>query len=125
LTTVDQTSCLLFAYVYNANQPKESQLKAVKRIFKHLARTKDLLLWYPIWGNLEIIGYFVAADKKSTLVPVNFLNNVLCHVILRCKLQWPYSLLRLNILLLEHVVLKFYELGNNSETFDWSSRNSC
>ena len=80
-------------------------------------------MWHPRDGDLELIknsdadymGYKV--DKKH-LVHANFLDNLLCHGLPRSKKSMAYPLLRLNILPMKHVVLKYYGLANNSETLD-------
>jgi len=36
--------------------PKESHLTAVKRIFRYLTDTKDIELWYPKGGDLNLTG---------------------------------------------------------------------
>ena len=52
--------------------PRESHLTAVKRIFRYLARTQDIGLWYPANCSLELIAYTDAdyagsrLDRKST-----------------------------------------------------------
>ena len=52
--------------------PRESHLTAVKRIFRYLAGTQDIGLWYPANCNLELIAYtdsdYVGSrlDRKST-----------------------------------------------------------
>ncbi|XP_075097872.1 secreted RxLR effector protein 161-like [Nicotiana tabacum] len=54
------------------SSPKESHLKAVKRILRYLKGTQDLVLWYPIGDSYELIGYADAdytgylVDMKST-----------------------------------------------------------
>ena len=51
--------------------PKESHLTCVKRIFRYLAGTKSLGLWYPRGGDLSLVGYTDAdyagykVDRKS------------------------------------------------------------
>jgi len=36
---------------------KESQSKAIKRIFIYLKHTPDLVLWYPRGCNCDLVGY--------------------------------------------------------------------
>ena len=62
-------TCFLARYQCD---PKESHLKAVKRVFKYLKGTSELGLWYPKDTNLELIAYTDAdyagckIDRKST-----------------------------------------------------------
>jgi hypothetical protein len=37
--------------------PRESHLKAIKRILRYLKGTHDVGLWYPMGSNFELIGY--------------------------------------------------------------------
>ena len=52
--------------------PRESNLTTVKRIFRYLAGTQDIGLWYPANCSLELVAYIDAdyagsrLDKKST-----------------------------------------------------------
>jgi hypothetical protein len=38
-------------------EPKESHVLAVKRIFRHIKRTKEFGLWYPKGKDLSLIAY--------------------------------------------------------------------
>ncbi|XP_070039178.1 secreted RxLR effector protein 161-like [Nicotiana tomentosiformis] len=64
---------------FQAN-PKESHLKAIKRILKYLRGTPDLCLWYLIGYNFDQVGYADAdyagfhVDKKSTSGTTHFLG---------------------------------------------------
>ena len=49
------------------SKPKESHLKAVKRIFRYLNYTPDLALWYPRGCNFDLVRY-VDADYTGFLV---------------------------------------------------------
>jgi len=78
------------------SKPKESHLKAVKRIFGHLKNTPDLALWYPTGCNFDLVGYTNAdytgllVNRKSAsgmahfLGPYGILGNqestLCCHV---------------------------------------------
>ena len=63
--------------------PKESHLKCVKRIFRYLAGTKNLELWYPKGGDFSLVGYTdvdyagYKVDRKSTLGTCQFLRPCL------------------------------------------------
>ena len=63
--------------------PKESHLKAVKRIFKYLSGTHNLGLWYPKGTSFDLIGYSdldyagSLVDRKSTTKTCQFLGDCL------------------------------------------------
>ena len=38
------------------NNPKQSHLNVMKRIFKYLLGTKDMGLWYPRGDDFELVG---------------------------------------------------------------------
>ena len=63
--------------------PKESHLSAVKRIFKYLAGTIEIGLWYPKFTTFDLVGYSDAdfagckVDRKSTSGTCHFLGNSL------------------------------------------------
>ena len=54
------------------SNPKETHLKAVKRILRYLKHTPDIALWYPRGCNFNLIGYADAdyagflVDRKSS-----------------------------------------------------------
>ena len=65
------------------SMPKETHLKAVKRILRYLKHTPDLTLWYPRGCNLDLIGYADAdyagflVDRKITSGMAQFLGPCL------------------------------------------------
>ncbi|XP_070013245.1 secreted RxLR effector protein 161-like [Nicotiana sylvestris] len=65
------------------SNPKESYLKAAKRILRYLKGTQDLVLYYPSSNSLNLIGYANAdyasylVDKKSTSGMDHFLHSCL------------------------------------------------
>ena len=65
---------------FQAN-PKETHLKAVKRIFRYLNGTKDLGLWYPKGDNFNLVAYSDSdfagykVDRKSTTGHCTFLGS--------------------------------------------------
>ncbi|KAK8625938.1 hypothetical protein V6N13_057093 [Hibiscus sabdariffa] len=67
---------------FQAN-PKESHLKAVKRIFRYLLDTPNLGLWYPRDSTFDLHAYSNAdyggckIDRKSTSSTCQFLGNML------------------------------------------------
>jgi hypothetical protein len=72
--------CLCARFQYN---PKESHLKAVKRILKYIKGTLCLGLWYGRQSELNLIGYTDAdfagnkVDRKSTSGTCQFLGGSL------------------------------------------------
>jgi len=65
------------------SNPKESHLKAVRRILRYLVGTADLFLWYPKGSTIDLIGYTDAdyagflVDRKSTSGMAHFLGSCL------------------------------------------------
>ncbi|KAJ9539453.1 hypothetical protein OSB04_032186, partial [Centaurea solstitialis] len=74
------STCLCARY---QSKPKESHLKAVKRIFRYLKGTVNLGLWYPKGSGYELTGYTDAdhggckLDRKSTTGHIQFLGDKL------------------------------------------------
>ncbi|XP_075097953.1 secreted RxLR effector protein 161-like [Nicotiana tabacum] len=70
---------------FQAN-PKESHLKAVKRILRYLKETPDLCLWYRRGYNFDLVGYADAddagfhVDRKNTSGTIHFLGY--------CMVSW-------------------------------------
>ncbi|XP_070046940.1 secreted RxLR effector protein 161-like [Nicotiana tomentosiformis] len=65
------------------SNPKESHLKAAKRILRYLKGTQDLVLYYPSGDNFDLVGYADAdyagylVDRKSTSGMAHFLGSCL------------------------------------------------
>nr|XP_016438006.1 PREDICTED: uncharacterized mitochondrial protein AtMg00810-like [Nicotiana tabacum] len=65
------------------SNPKESRLKAAKRILRYLKGTQDLVLYYPSEDNFDLIGHADAdyagylVDRKSTSGMVQILGSCL------------------------------------------------
>ncbi|XP_070017487.1 uncharacterized mitochondrial protein AtMg00810-like [Nicotiana sylvestris] len=65
------------------SNPKESHLKAAKRILRYLKGTQDLVLYYPSRDNFDLIGYVdvdyvgYLVDRKSTSGMAHFLGSCL------------------------------------------------
>ncbi|XP_059310247.1 secreted RxLR effector protein 161-like [Lycium ferocissimum] len=62
------------------SSPKESHLKAAKRILRYLKGTQDLVLIYPSGDNFDLVGYADAGylvDRKSTFGMAHFLRSCL------------------------------------------------
>ncbi|CAM8911127.1 unnamed protein product [Rhodiola kirilowii] len=63
--------------------PRETHLKAVKRILRYLKGTNTLCLWYPWNGDLRLVGYTDAdfagskVDRKSTFSMAQFFGTCL------------------------------------------------
>ncbi|XP_016438597.2 secreted RxLR effector protein 161-like [Nicotiana tabacum] len=62
------------------SNPKESHLKAAKKILRYLTGTQDLVFYYPTCDSFNLIGYANAdytgylVDKKSTFGMAHFLG---------------------------------------------------
>ncbi|XP_070004893.1 secreted RxLR effector protein 161-like [Nicotiana tabacum] len=67
---------------FQAN-PKESHVKAIKRILRYLKGTLDLCLWYPRGYNFDLVGYTDVdyerfhVDMKIILGKLRFLGSFL------------------------------------------------
>ena len=48
------------------SKPKESHLKAVKRIFRYSKHKPDLALWYPRGCNFDLVGYADAETMQAS-----------------------------------------------------------
>ncbi|XP_070005331.1 secreted RxLR effector protein 161-like [Nicotiana sylvestris] len=65
------------------SNPKESHLKAAKRILRYLKGTQDLVLYYPSGDNFNLIRYANAdyagylVDRKNTSGMAHFLGSCL------------------------------------------------
>nr|XP_016505670.1 PREDICTED: uncharacterized mitochondrial protein AtMg00810-like [Nicotiana tabacum] len=65
------------------SNPKESHLKTVKRILRYLKGTQDLVLYYPLGDNFDLIGYVDSdytgylVDRKSTSGMAHFQGSYL------------------------------------------------
>lgn len=63
------------------SDPKESHLKAIKRIFRYLVGTQKFGLWFPACDVFELVGYSDSdfagnlTDRKSTSGTVHLLGN--------------------------------------------------
>ena len=103
---------------------KESHAEHVKRIFRYLADTKELGLWFPKGQSKYLVAYSDSdhagykIDRKSTVVNVSFLEERLCLGLAISKLISRYLLLKLSILLPPAVVLKCYGLSNSFKTWE-------
>jgi len=68
------------------SNPKESHLKAAKRILKYLKGTSTVGLWYPSHSPIQLVGYsncyFVGCkiDRKST--------SGTCHLLGSSLISW-------------------------------------
>ncbi|XP_070014162.1 secreted RxLR effector protein 161-like [Nicotiana sylvestris] len=65
------------------SNPKESHLKAAKRILRYLKGKQDLVLYYPLGDNFDLVRYVDAdyvgylVDRKSTSGMAHFLGSCL------------------------------------------------
>ena len=104
------------------SNPKESHLKAVKRILRYLKHTPDLSLWYPKRCNFDLVGYADAdyagflVDRKSTSGMAHFLG--LCLVSWATKKQHSVAMSTAEAeYVAAHVVLSCCGYDNNSRIF--------
>ena len=76
--------------------PRESHLTTVKKLFRYLARTQDIRLWYPANCSLELVAYTDVdyagsrLDRKSTSGYCQFLGE--CFVSWASKKQHSVAL---------------------------------
>jgi hypothetical protein len=74
--------------------PRESHLKATKRILRYLKHTQDVGLWYPKGSNFELIGYLTPTMRDARWIGrahrahVNCLEDHLYHGHQRSKIVW-------------------------------------
>ncbi|XP_070025485.1 uncharacterized protein [Nicotiana sylvestris] len=68
------------------SNPKESHLKAAKRILRYLKGTRDLVLYYPSGDSFNLIGY-ADADYVSYLVHRKS-NSGMAHFLCSCLISW-------------------------------------
>ncbi|XP_070003844.1 secreted RxLR effector protein 161-like [Nicotiana sylvestris] len=85
------------------SNPKESHLKATKRILRYLKVTQDLVLYYPSGDSFYLIGYADAdyagylVVRKSTSGMAHFLGSCLISWGTRSRIQWLCQQLKLNM----------------------------
>jgi hypothetical protein len=70
---------------FQAN-PKESHLKALKRILMYLKHTPNIGLWYPKGANLTLVG-FSNSDFARSLVDRKSTSGA-CHFLGRSLVSW-------------------------------------
>ena len=98
-------------YACFQSKPKESHLKAVKRIFRYLKHIPDLALRYPRGCNFNLVGYADAeyagflVDRKAPQVWLIFLDPVWYLGQPRNNIQLPCPQQKLDMLQLLLVVL--------------------
>jgi hypothetical protein len=82
--------------------PRESYLKATKRILRYLKGTHDVELWYPKGSNFELIRFLDSGyggckiDTMSTSGTCQLLGRSLVSCHQRNKIVWHYQLPRPN-----------------------------
>ena len=87
---------------------------AVKRIFRYLAHTPTLGLWYPKGLEFDLVGFSDAdyagdkVDRKSTSGTCHFWDDHLYVGLQRSRTVHLSPLLNLNTLLLDLAALSFY-----------------
>ena len=65
---------------------RESHLIAVKRIFRYLAGTQDIGLWYPANFSLELVAY-TDADYAGSRLDRNSTSEY-CQFLRGCLVSW-------------------------------------
>ncbi|XP_070035307.1 secreted RxLR effector protein 161-like [Nicotiana tomentosiformis] len=68
------------------SNPKESHLKAAKRILRYLKGTHDLVLYYPSGDNFNLVGY-ADADYAGYLVDMKNTSRM-AHFLGSCLISW-------------------------------------
>ncbi|XP_070036295.1 secreted RxLR effector protein 161-like [Nicotiana tomentosiformis] len=85
------------------SNPKESHLKAAKRILRYLNGTQDLVLYYPSGDNFDLVRYADAdyggylVDRKSTSGMAHFLGSCLISRVTRKQTRWHSQLQKQNM----------------------------
>ncbi|XP_070038839.1 uncharacterized mitochondrial protein AtMg00240-like [Nicotiana tomentosiformis] len=101
------------------SNPKESHLKAAKRILRYLKGTQNLVLYYPSRDNFDLIGYAdvdyarYLVDRKSTSGMTHFLDRFSFYGVQENKTHWLSQLQKLNMWRLPLVVLNCCGSSNN------------
>ena len=94
--------------------PRESHLKATKRILRYLKHTQNVDLWYPKGAKFELVGYsdsdYVGrkVERKSTQAHVNCWEDNLFHGHQRSKIVLHYQLPKPNTYPSVVVVHKYF-----------------
>jgi len=68
------------------SNPKETHLKDVKRMLRHLKHTSDLALWYPKGCNFDLVGD-VNADYAGFLIDRKITSGM-AHFLGPCLVSW-------------------------------------
>ena len=68
------------------SSPKESHLKAVKRILRYLAGTPEVGLWYPSNGDFSLKGFTDADYGRDSLERKSTSGG--CHFLGDCLISW-------------------------------------
>nr|XP_016477335.1 PREDICTED: uncharacterized mitochondrial protein AtMg00810-like [Nicotiana tabacum] len=68
------------------SNPKESHLKATKRILRYLKGMQDLVLYYPLGDNFDLIEY-ADVDYASYLVDRKSTSGM-AHFLYSCLISW-------------------------------------
>jgi len=80
--------------------PKESHIRAVKRILRYLNQTKDFGLFYPKECPFELVSYSDAdfggsrTDRKSTSGTCHFIGSLLYLGLVRSKIASHFLLVK-------------------------------
>ena len=94
--------------------PRESHLKATKRILRYLKHTQNVGLWYPKGAKFELVGYSdrimrdARLKERAPRAHVNCCEDHLFHGHQRSKIVSHYQPLKPNTYPLVVVVNKFF-----------------
>jgi hypothetical protein len=92
---------------FQAN-PKESHLKALKRILRYLKHTPNIELWYPKGANPTLIG-FSNSDFAGSLVDHRSTSGA-CHFLGRSLVSWSSK--KQNLVALSTVEAEYIAAGS-------------
>ncbi|XP_016451310.1 secreted RxLR effector protein 161-like [Nicotiana tabacum] len=104
------------------SSPKESHMKAAKRILRYLKGTHDMVLYYPSGDNFDLIGYGDAhyvgylVDRKSTYGMTHFLGSYFISWGTRNKTLMLFQLRKLRMWQLPLAVLNCCGSSSNRRT---------
>ncbi|XP_070004504.1 secreted RxLR effector protein 161-like [Nicotiana sylvestris] len=100
-------------YARFQSSPKESHLKAANRILRYLKGTYDLVLYYPLGDNFDLIGY---ADYASYLVNRKITSRM-AHILRSCLISWGTK--KQNSLALSTAEVKYVSAASSCAQLLW------
>ncbi|XP_070028983.1 secreted RxLR effector protein 161-like [Nicotiana sylvestris] len=90
------------------SSPKESHLKATKRILRYLKGMQDLVLYYPSGDNIQLLEYANAdyveylVNRNSTSGTANFLGSCLISWGTKKQTVWLFQHKRIKHIYVRH-----------------------